>query len=113
MKMVLCAFLVFGLVPGSDELVETLTHLAQDGHLPHSQTHDRVAAFERHPTDAEHGCTPVDHHCKCCATQHVVPPKAGPPALPAFANVALRYARMQGRGPPSRSTAPPVPPPIA
>lgn len=57
LKMMLCALLVFGLFPGSDELVETVVHLVHDGHLPHSETHDLVAATEDCGDSDEHGCT--------------------------------------------------------
>lgn len=111
--MALCALLVFGLSPGSDEIVETVAHLLHDGHLPHSEAHDRAAATEDCGGSDEHGCTPLAHHCHCCASLAAVPP-----AVPDIEVGALRVVRekvrsLQERGPPNAGVKPLLNPPIA
>ncbi len=112
MKLVLCAFLVFGLLPGSDEVVETIAHLVHDGHLPHSTAHDDVEASEDCDASDEHGCTPLAHHCQCCVSIAALPEwtQPGPPLVLA----AVRELSRSGsdRGPPSASVEPFFRPPI-
>jgi hypothetical protein len=113
LKLVLCAVLVVGLLPGSEEVVETVAHLVHDGHLPHSEAHDEVAATEDCDGSAEHGCTPLAHHCECCASVSAIP-GVGPTATPI--GVTLRtekYRSPAERGPPNDGVEPFLPPPIA
>lgn len=112
--MVLCALLVFGLIPGSDELVETVIHLVHDGHLPHSEAHDEVAATEACDDSDEHGCTPLAHHCTCCASVSAVAPIPAP--MGTLLRVTLRnekYRSRAERGPPNHGVKPFLRPPIA
>lgn len=111
--MVVCALLVVGLFPGSDEVVETIAHLVHDGHLPHSEQHDQVAATEDCDDSDEHGCTPLAHHCKCCASVSAVPP-TGPATAPLrVAALDQKFRSPAERGPPSDGVKPFLPPPIA
>lgn len=112
-KMLLCALLVFGMFPGSDELVETVVHLAHDGHMPHSEAHDLVAATEGCGDSDEHGCTPLAHHCQCCVSLSAVPP-----SVPDFGALARlpgqeKYGSLQERGPPNAALKPFLRPPIS
>lgn len=113
LKMMLCALLVFGLFPGGDELVETVVHLVHDGHLPHSETHDLVAATEDCGDSDEHGCTALAHHCHCCVSISALPPRL--PVLDAhyFPPDREKYRSPQERGPPNAGVKPFLPPPIA
>lgn len=113
LKMVLCALLVFGLLPGSEELIETAAHLLHDGHLPHSEQHELVAATEACDDSDEHGCTPLAHHCSCCLSVSAVPP-ATPWNQPL--RVITRDRRFRSpaeRGPPNEGVEPFLPPPIS
>lgn len=56
--------LILSILPGWPELLENVEHLLHDGHLAHSAQHDE-AADEGHDDVAEHGCTPMAHHCGC------------------------------------------------
>ena len=111
--MMVCALLVFRLFPGSEELVETAVHLFHDGHLPHSEQHEEVAATEDCGDSDEHGCTALAHHCKCCASVSAVPP-GGPSAYPLrVAAPSQRFRSPAERGPPNDGVKPFLPPPIA
>lgn len=110
--MMVCALLVFRLFPGSEELVETAVHLFHDGHLPHSEQHDQVAATEDCGDSDEHGCTALAHHCKCCASVSAVPP-GGPSTQPLrVAALGEKYRTPAERGPPNDGVKPFLPPPI-
>ena len=50
---------VLGLMPGVDELAEQVGELIEHHHLAHS------VPGEADPLGEEHGCTPVEHHCRC------------------------------------------------
>ena len=108
----LCALLVFGMFPGSEEIAETIAHVVHDGHLPHSETHDEIAASEDCDSSDEHGCTPLDHHCKCCVSASAVPPRSGIGLR--FARLARRTERstLAERAPPTDGVKPFLPPPI-
>lgn len=110
LELVLCAVLVFGLFPGSAEVVETVAHVVHDGHLPHSEAHDDVAATEDCDAADEHGCTPLQHQCKCCSSASALPPTS---AL-AYVRRAERvlHVSISDRGPPHLGTKPGLPPPI-
>ena len=114
LQWALMAFLVLGLTPGALEAVEVVEHLAHDGHMPHSEEHDAVADAERHQVGDEHGCTPTQHHCQCCASLAAL--TAAWPASPSLPAAPLRgeshrYPAGDDRGP-SRATSPPFRPPI-
>ena len=99
------------MTPLSQELVEAAEHLVHDGHLPHSEAHLEDEAEEAHEGD-EHGCTPVQHRCGCCAS------------MPGILDVPLHLDRPVGltdaplqielapRTWSTRSQAPPTRPPI-
>jgi len=105
-----CAVL---LLPGWVELLENLEHLVHDGHLPHGELHEAEGAGEDHAVEsAEHGCTPVSHHCGC----HVSIPAilAADAALPHRVLVFSRTTPpTTDDRPASRANAPPTRPPIA
>lgn len=107
----LCALLVFGLFPGSNEIVETVVHVIHDGHLPHSEAHDEVTASEDCDDSDEHGCTPLDHHCKCCASASAIPPRSAGLRLGTIAR-RTELRALSERGPPHDSVEPFLPPPI-
>jgi hypothetical protein len=114
LKMLVCAVLVFGLMPGAEELVESAAHLLHDGHLRHSEAHDEVAASEDCDSDCkEHGCTALAHHCKCCASASALAPRT--PATDRLPRVAsqTRYRSVSERGPPNAGVKPFLRPPIA
>lgn len=114
LRVLVCALLVFGLMPGAEELVESAAHLLHDGHLPHSEAHDEVAATEDCDSDCkEHGCTPLAHHCKCCASASAVPPRNMSPDRPVRAARTEKYASISERGPPNAGVKPFLRPPIA
>jgi hypothetical protein len=112
-KMMLCALLVFGLFPGSDELVETVVHLVHDGHLPHSKAQDLGAATDDCCDSGEHGCTPLSHHCACCVSNAVIPPRLPDLDMPSLQPGRLKYRSLQERGPPNAGVKPSLRPPIA
>ena len=113
LRLLLCALLVFGLFPGSEEVVETVVHLVHDGHLPHSDAHAEVAVTEDCGDSDEHGCTPLAHSCECCASLSALPPSTfGAPLH--FVLVDEEQARPHSeRGPPNPGMKPFLRPPIA
>ncbi|MCK6507851.1 hypothetical protein L6R53_31540 [Myxococcota bacterium] len=113
LKVMICVMLVFGLFPGSDELVESVAHLIHDGHLPHSEQHDRVGTFEDCGDSDEHGCTPLAHRCQCCVSIMAMP--QGPPGFNTheFQPARKKYRSVQAQGPPSPGVKPNLRPPIA
>lgn len=111
-RWLLCAMLVFGLVPGGDEVVETLVHLVHDGHLPHSAAHEEAAASEDCQQTDEHGCTSLAHHCKCCSSMAALPGRGPEFVLTTWRAIDVRHDAWSDRGPPHSGTAPPLPPPI-
>ncbi|MEQ1567733.1 MAG: hypothetical protein ABMA64_18980 [Myxococcota bacterium] len=111
-NLLLCALLVFGLLPGSDEVVETIAHLVHDGHLPHSDTHEEVAATEDCGDADEHGCTPLDHHCKCCPSISAVPSHGARPEALVLSACSEQGLANNDRGPPTAGVKPPLRPPI-
>lgn len=68
LRVLLIIALVNGLVPALGEALEAVIHYVTTGHVAH---------FESNETDLktgkEHGCGPTAHHCRCCASQSVVP----------------------------------------
>lgn len=114
LRQLLTLVLVVSLIPGLGELVESVTHVLHDGHLPHSEQHELAAVEAPHQADAapEHGCTPMSHHCGC----HVSSPVTVPTAILAVRVDQLLVARLhphQDHWLASRANAPPTPPPIA
>jgi hypothetical protein len=111
--VLLCALLVLGLLPGSHELVENLVHLAHDGHLAHSETHEVVAESEHCEPDAEHGCTPLSHQCDCCISLVGLPDLPQVVVLPVVATPEASRHAHPGSRLRLRSLDPPYHPPIA
>ena len=113
-RLIVCAFLVFGLTPGSEDVVGTLVHLLHDGHLPHSAAHREVAATEDCDTDCEeHGCTPLAHHCKCCPSGPALPVRTPSPERFVHHVGVERFRSASERGPPRDGVKPTLRPPIA
>jgi hypothetical protein len=113
LRVLLCGLMIFNLFPGSEVLVETVAHLVHDGHLPHSDQHDQVAGSEDCDDSDEHGCTPLSHHCGCCASLAAIPP-SGPARVPWGAvTVDQKHRSRPDRGPPNDGVKPFLPPPIA
>lgn len=112
--MLVCALLVVGLMPGAEEIVESAAHLLHDGHLPHSEAHADVAATEDCDRDCEeHGCTPLAHHCKCCAVASALAPRAPSPERFLRGLGPEKYRSTSERGPPNAGIKPFLRPPIA
>lgn len=114
LRQLLTLLLIFSLVPGLGELVESLEHVLHDGHLPHSAQHELAAVEESHPgeADTEHGCTPMSHNCGC----HTSTPATLPTAVVPNRVDRLLADRFHPRGDQvlrSRANAPPTRPPIA
>ncbi len=110
---------VLGLVPGANGALEQLVERIAHGHAAHSVAgeHDALAA--------EHGCTPLQHHCPCHESQSIALASfSQSPAAEQWLTLMLepdpvRYAAV-GRTPSSNDTqravganAPPTPPPNA
>lgn len=125
LRQLLTFLLVLALMPGVPELLENLEHLAQDGHLAHSfapgdvehtdpSDHDDDQHAEQHAAlDAEHGCTPMTHHCGCHASVPVIlPDDAAPIEPPAVVLLAACNPAATATAA-DRANAPPVPPPTA
>lgn len=114
LKWLLCAMLIVGLVPGSEEVVESVSHLVHDGHLPHSKTHDEVAVSEDCGGESdEHGCTPMAHHCRCCASVAALPPRLRFVPVPLFTVRSEPRVVTSERRPPIPALEPFFRPPIA
>lgn len=113
MRAWMCALLVFGLLPATDELVESVVHLAHDGHLPHSDEHEQSAADEVCGESDEHGCSPLAHQCDCCTSLAALPPAAPAPATSDAPMATEVHRTTRDRGPPSDGVKPFLPPPIA
>jgi hypothetical protein len=64
-RYLLAIWMVFGLVPGLGEVVETAVHLATSGHLAHTDADHGDLGDE----GDEHGCGTTCHNCGCCASQ--------------------------------------------
>jgi len=66
MRLVLVVALMWGLVPGLREVVESGVHFARTGHVhaPHAQGTDT-----EHEDPPEHSCGATLHHCSCCFGQ--------------------------------------------
>ena len=113
LRVLLCGLMIFNLFPGSYELVETVAHLVHDGHLPHSDHHDQVAAIEDCDDSDEHGCTALAHHCTCCASVSAVPPVGPSTPPPRVVALGEKFRSPAMRGPPNDGVKPFLPPPIA
>lgn len=70
-RLLLIALMVFSLVPALGEVVEAVAHRVTTGHFAHSVPEENDL-----PGGDEHGCTPIAHHCGCCASQPISPPVA-------------------------------------
>ncbi|MCY1024041.1 hypothetical protein [Pyxidicoccus sp. MSG2] len=69
LRLLLVIVLVHGLVPSLGEGVELAVHYATSGHLAHFEPGEK----DLDVGNQEHGCGPVAHHCRCCASQPVLP----------------------------------------
>lgn len=113
LRWLVMVLVVVGLTPGAYEAVEVIEHLAHDGHLPHGEEHQQAAVDEGHDVGDEHGCTPTQHHCHCCASMMALAPM-WPPAFTVrsfLRGESTRYPIFDDHGP-SRATSPPFRPPI-
>lgn len=75
MRFLLVMWLALGLAPGLGEIVETVVHFAEAGHVAHTHA-DQGDLGEQGP---EHGCGTTQHYCGCCASQVLDP--APPPQV--------------------------------
>lgn len=111
-RWLVCSLLIFGLVPGGDEVVETLVHLFHDAHLPHSAAHDEVAASEDCQQCKERGCTCLAHHCRCCTSLATLPARGPEFVLTDWHEIVSRHSAWSDRGAAHSGSAPPLRPPI-
>lgn len=109
----MCALLVFTLLPGGEEAIETVGHLLHDGHLPHSEVHEQIAAFEDCEDTDEHGCTALSHHCDCCASLAALPPMGTHHDPLLVHRPRDPWRALHDRGPPDAGVKPFLRPPIA
>ena len=114
LRQLLAVGLMVSLLPGLVELVENIEHLLHDGHLPHSAQHEQEQSAESHDDglDAEHGCTPMAHHCGCHTSSPALLANAAP-ELGRAIDPAERRLVGTDETPTSRANAPPTRPPIA
>ena len=117
LRRLLLFVLVVSLLPGVTELPENLEHLLHDGHLAHSALHDdhgeEEHADEHASLEAEHGCTPLTHHCGCHSSIAVVLPEDTQAHEPRFVVLTSRVHPALDRQRVDRANAPPLPPPLA
>lgn len=71
LRLLLVIALVNGLVPSFGEALEAAVHYVTSGHLAHSESGETDLDSSK-----EHGCGPTEHHCRCCASQSIVPAAA-------------------------------------
>lgn len=99
---------LFATLPGIAEAIEDTAHWVQSGHT----VHDRGHAEDASDRDAEHGCSGMQHICRCCPAALAIPGVAmavGSPAIPQSAPHAPEVAARAGLG----ARAPAFRPPIA
>ena len=106
-RLLLILWLAAGLAPGLGELAESAVHLADTGHLAHTE----AGRGDLGDQGDEHGCGATHHLCGCCASQVVVPAHAGalPVSLavtPGLASTPAALVSLHERTPPYR---PPIP----
>jgi len=65
LRLLLVLALINGLMPAFGEAVELIADYAASGHVAHRGT-------DPDPGE-EHGCGPTEHHCRCCASQSLLP----------------------------------------
>lgn len=71
-KALLVFLLVWTLVPGMGEAIESAVHLVVEGHTAHS-----IPAGDSHaPSGPEHGCTGAVHLCSCHVSLAFAPGQA-------------------------------------
>jgi hypothetical protein len=70
-RLLLILALIGGLIPSLGEAVEVVVHYATTGHMAHSPGETDLGDL-----GTEHGCGPMAHFCRCCPSQHVLPPVA-------------------------------------
>ena len=83
LRWLLLLLVVNSFVPEAHEAVELVTHYLSTGHIAHA------TAGEHDLPGSEHTCSPLAHHCGCCASQYVVPATEATWTSPAVA-VELR-----------------------
>lgn len=114
LRAIVSALLALSLMPGVDAAVASFVHLVHDGHFLHTDAHDAVAASEECPSDcSEDGCTPLAHHCSCCATVFALAPAGAPSSRAERAPTTEKYRANAERSPPNAGVEPYLPPPIA
>ena len=106
-KALVVIALIHGLVPAFGELVEATVHYATTGHLAHSGADEGDLGDQ----GTEHGCSPTDHRCACCAAQAVVTPPARTGIAVTWRQVRWSPSTLERM--PSRSLDPPYRPPIS
>lgn len=118
LRAALCALVVLGMLPGTHELLEAVEHYCsaggaaeslEDGHLP----------FEAHDDGSadvgcdESTCTPVAHHCGCCASVLAVPASLEGREEPVLTETIGAQGSWERAWSPGLPLPPPLRPPIA
>lgn len=67
LRLLLLILLMNGLVPSLGEALELAVHYTLSGHVAHAPGDTDMQGGE------EHGCGPTEHHCRCCASQSLMP----------------------------------------
>jgi hypothetical protein len=68
LRLLLVLALINGLVPAFGEALELVADYAVSGHVAHLEPFQA----DQSPDD-EYGCGPTEHHCRCCASQSLLP----------------------------------------
>ena len=108
LRAALLLAVTLGMTPAVSEAIEAVEHVLHDGHLPHGDDHDQAAFEEDHGTSDEHGCSPTQHHCRCCASLAANLPS--PPVLPDPPPFPVAERTLRPRNDALRLRGPPLPP---
>lgn len=107
----LVALLILGSSPGVEPIVASVADRVHDVVVGWSDADGATAAVD--DCDDGHGCTPLAHHCPCCASVSALPPRAALPERRVVVVEDETYPRPTDRGPPRGVAKPDLRPPIA
>ena len=62
-------------LPGITEAIDDAAHWAREGSTVHGEDSGTAATHGHEAPGAEHGCSGLQHICRCCPTAHVLPVK--------------------------------------
>lgn len=107
-RWLLTVWVVLGLTPLGDAAGHLLQRAESLAETTTISSHDTSGSHE-----TEHGCTPSQHHCKCCSSQSMLPPDFSLPSFLAMRPVATKVGVADVPAPWSRAVSPLLRPPIA